>query len=183
MHSITDVIEHFKQSWTEELSETAIAQACREADMSWRETTLNPLMTIQIFFVQILHGNTAIEHLPHLTGLSFTAAAYCRAGIRVLKCKTVDGVLRELQVFALIYNMVRQVMLEAARRQEVDVRRISFIDAMRWLQTASPGDELTKLVVNPYRPNRLEPRVKKRRPKQYSLMTKPRRQLKKELGS
>ena len=77
--------------------------------------------------------------------------------------------------------MVRQVMLEAASRQKVDVRRISFIDALRWLQTAKPGDELPKLVVNPYRPNRLEPRVRKRRPKQYSLMNKPRRQLKKEL--
>jgi hypothetical protein len=99
----------------------------------------------------------------------------------VLKCKTVDGILRELQVFALIYNMVRQVMLEAAGHQSVDVRRISFIDALRWLQTAKPGDPLPKLVVNPYRPNRLEPRVRKRRPKQYPLMTKRRCLLKKEL--
>ncbi len=74
-------------------------------------------------------------------------------------------------------------MLEAACRQKVDVRRISFIDALRWLQAAQPGDKLPKLVVNPYRPNRLEPRVKKRRPKEYSLMNKPRRQLKKELDS
>jgi hypothetical protein len=90
-------------------------------------------------------------------------------------------VLKELQVFALIYNLVRQVMLLAAVRQKVDVRRISFIDAFRWLQTAQPGDELSKLVVNPDRPNRLEPRVRKRRPKQYPLMKKPRRQLKKDL--
>jgi len=62
MHSITDVIEHFKQNWTD-------AQVCHEAGMTWRETTLNPVMTIQIFFVQILHGNTAIEHLSHLTGI------------------------------------------------------------------------------------------------------------------
>ncbi len=99
----------------------------------------------------------------------------------VLKCKTVDGVLRELQVFALIYNMVRQVMLVAASRQGVDVRRISFIDAMRWLQSASPGDALPKLVVNPLRTGRVEPRVRKRRPKKYPLMCKPRKQLKKEL--
>ncbi|MCG8584099.1 MAG: IS4 family transposase [Pirellulales bacterium] len=98
----------------------------------------------------------------------------------VLKCKTVDGVLREMYVFALVYNMVRQVMLEAARCQHVDVRRISFIDALRWLQTASPSDTLPNLIVNPHRPNRLEPRVVKRRPKQYTLMNKPRRQLKKE---
>lgn len=99
----------------------------------------------------------------------------------VLKCKTVHGVLRELQVFALIYNMVRQVMLAAASRQGVDVRRISFIDALRWLQSASPGDDSPNLVVNPRRTNRMEPRVRKRRPKQYPLMTKPRKQLKKDL--
>ena len=101
----------------------------------------------------------------------------------VLKCKTVDGVLKELQVFALIYNLIRQVMLEAAKRQQVPVGRISFIDALRWLQTAQGGNVLAKLVVNPHRPNRLEPRVRKRRPKQYPLMKQPRCQLKKELES
>ena len=99
----------------------------------------------------------------------------------VLKCKTVEGVLKELQVFALIDNLVRQVMMLAATRQNVDVRRVRFVDALRWLQTAEPEDELPKLVVNPERPNRFEPRVRKRRPKEYPLMKKPRRQLKKEL--
>lgn len=101
----------------------------------------------------------------------------------VLKCKTVDGVLKELQVFALIYNLVRQVMLLAAVRQKVDVRRISFIDAPGWLQTAQPGDALPTLVVNPHRPHRLEHRVRKRRPKEYPLMQQPRRQLKKSLAN
>jgi hypothetical protein len=445
MFSITDVLRRFKQNWSEELSPAAILQACRDSGMQWYESALNPVVTIQIFFVQILHGNTACEHLPHLTGLPFTAAAYCKARMRVkldvlrlllercvqqlqretldtarwlghrvfhvdgssfsmpdtpqlqahfgqpgqqkpgcgfpvahwlvlvhagtgmiikmltaplrthdmsgvvelhpelqvndllvadrglcsyphlalllqravhgllrihqrtivnftpgrahvhpgrgkadrktgiprsrwlkrlgatdqivewlkpierpnwmsaeqyaalpaaimvrelrysiqekgfrpkaitlvttlldaeryplselasqfrqrweietnfghlkttmkmdvLKCKTVDGVLRELQVFALIYNRVRQVMLEAAGRQRVDVRCISFIDALRWLQSASPDDALPKLVVNPLRTNRIEPRVRKRRPKQYPLMKKTRRQLKKDLN-
>ena len=444
MQSITKIVDGFKQNWTRELSDAAIDQAARDAGMTWNDSTLNPIATIQIFFLQILHGNTACEHLSHLASMSFTAAAYCKARMRiklevlstllarcagqlqqntfdtarwlghrvfhidgssfsmpdtptlqsyfgqpgaqkagcgfpvahwlvqthvatgmilnmlaaplrthdmsgvaklhpalragdllvadrgfcsfahlallfqrgvhgllrihqrtivdftpgrahvmpgkdrkrrhkgkprsrwieqlgatdqivewfkpleapkwmsaeqyaalpasiivrelryaihqkgfrikeitltttlldaeryplaelaeqfrrrweietnfghlkttmkmdVLKCKTVDGVLRELQVFALVYNMVRQVMLEAARRQKVDVERISFIDALRWLQTARPGDDLPSLVVNPHCPNRQEPRVVKRRPKQYSLMNKPRRQLKKEL--
>ena len=42
-------------------------------------------------------------------------------GLDVLKCKTVDGVLKELVVFALIYNLVRLVMSQAARRQRVVV--------------------------------------------------------------
>ncbi|HYW79432.1 MAG TPA: IS4 family transposase [Thermoguttaceae bacterium] len=443
---ITDVIRQFKRQWTEELSPPAIERTCREEGMTWNDSLLNPVVTIQLFFLQILHGNTACEHLSHLAGMSFSGAAYCKARMRVklavfhallnrcvtelqqntldtgrwlghrvfhvdgssfsmsdtpslqacfgqpgaqkpgcgfpsahwlvmthagtgmitkmltaplrthdmsktvelhpelkagdllvadrgfcsyahlalllqrgvhgllrvhqrtivdftpgrphveprrgksdhkkgqprsrwikrlgatdqivawlkpterprwmsrdqfaalpdsievrelrytihekgfrptsitlvttlldaeryslsslaeqfrqrweietnfghlkttmkmdvLKCKTVEGVLRELQVFALIYNLVRQVMLEAADRQEVDVRRISFIDALRWLQSARPGDALPKLVVNPYRPNRLEPRVRKRRPKGYPLMNKPRKQLKQELAS
>ena len=100
----------------------------------------------------------------------------------VLKCKTVDGVARELHVFAMVYNMIRQVMLEASLRQKVPVNRISFVDALRWLDSAVPGDEIVSLVVLPDRPNRYEPRVKKRRPKTYKLMTKPRRQLKEELA-
>ena len=99
----------------------------------------------------------------------------------VLKCKTVDGVLKELAVYAIVYNLVRVVMLEAARRQGVDVERISFIAELRWLGQARPGEELADLVVNPERPGRVEARVRKRRPKQYPLMTKPRSVLRKDL--
>ncbi len=99
----------------------------------------------------------------------------------VLKCLTVDGVLKELTVFAMVYNLVRVVMIEAARRQGVAVERISFVDALRWLEQAEPGDVLPKLVVNPDRPNRFEPRVRKRRPKQYPLMRKHRLELCKAL--
>ncbi len=442
MVSITDVLRRFKQNWTEQLAPEAIATACRDAGMNWYASTLNPVITIQLFFVQVLHGNTAIEHLSHLTGLSFTAAAYCQARKRVpldvlrllltrcieqvqdeslqtarwlghrvfhvdgssfsmsdtpvlqahfgqpgrqkkgcgfpvanwlvmmhagtgmiasmlaaplrmhdisgvaelhpelrdgdlligdrgfcsyahlalllqrgahalfrmhprmivdfipgrphvprmrgddalklgkprsrwikqcgatdqivewfkgpkppwmnreqfeslpesievrelrytihekgfrtktitlvttlldeqryslpeladlyrqrweietnfnhlkttmkmdvLKCQTVEGVLRELQVFALVYNLIRQVMLAAARRQGVDIKRISFIDALRWLQTATPGTDWPTLVVNPHRPNRLEPRLRKRRPKQFGWLTKPRRKWKQD---
>ena len=87
-----------------------------------------------------------------------------------------------MNVFALIYNLVRQVMLIAAEQQQVDFRRISFIDALRWLQTAKPGDAVPELVVNPLRRNRLEPRVRKRRPKEYPMMSKPRCQLQNELA-
>ena len=99
----------------------------------------------------------------------------------VLKCKTVEGVLKELTVYAIVYNLVRVVMMEAARRQGVDVERVSFVDALRWLVQARPGEEFPKLVVNPERTDRSEPRVRKRRPKQYSLMRKPRSELRKAL--
>ncbi len=102
-------------------------------------------------------------------------------GMEVLHCKRVAGVLKELHMFAIAYNLVRLVMLEASRRQNVPLDRISFIDALRWLRDAHPGTLLTELVVNPSRPNRLEPRVIKRRMKKYTLMKKPRQQLRKVL--
>jgi len=102
-------------------------------------------------------------------------------GMDVLRCKSEDGVRKELAVFCLIYNLVRCVMLEASRRQEVPVCRISFADALYWMRYAQPGDSLPELKVNPLRPNRVEPRCKKRRPKQYDLMNKPRAELQKAL--
>ncbi len=92
----------------------------------------------------------------------------------VLRCQTVRGVMKELTIFLLVYNLVRMTMHEAGRRQGVAPDRISFVDALRWLATAKPGDELPDLIVNPVRPGRSEPRARKRRPQQYDLMRKPR---------
>jgi hypothetical protein len=99
----------------------------------------------------------------------------------VLKCKHVEGVLKELTVYAMVYNLVRTVMAEAARRQGVAAERISFVDALRWLTDSEGCDDLLPLKVNPDRPGRVEPRVRKRRPKPFPLMTKPRSELRKQL--
>lgn len=99
-------------------------------------------------------------------------------GLDVLRCKTEAGVRKELAVFCLAYNLVRVVMLEAAERQKVPASRVSFIDALRWMRHAKAGEPLPELIVNPARPNRIEPRCRKRRPKQYDLMNKPRDVLK-----
>jgi hypothetical protein len=99
----------------------------------------------------------------------------------VLRCRTEAGVRKEVAVFCLAYNLVRVVMLEAARRQDVPVARISFADAYRWLRHARPGDAMPALLVNPHRPGRAEPRVVKRRAKPHDLMNKPRDQLRRGL--
>ena len=101
--------------------------------------------------------------------------------MEVLHCKTVVGILKELYVFALAYNLVRLVILEAAHRQKVPMERISFVDVLRWLRTAQPGTPLPKFVVNPARPYRCEPRALKRRMKPYDLMNKPRQVMRKAL--
>jgi hypothetical protein len=100
-------------------------------------------------------------------------------GMDRLHCTTVAGVLKELTMFVLLYNLVRRVMAAAAARQKVAVERISFIDAWRWLQQAEPTSALPDLVVNPHLPGRHEPRVRKRRPKEFSIMKRPRAELRK----
>ncbi len=48
----------------------------------------------------------------------------------VMHCRTVKGVTKELYMFAIAYNLVRLVMLEASDRQKVPLERISFVDAL-----------------------------------------------------
>lgn len=101
-------------------------------------------------------------------------------GMDVLKCKTVDGVRKERLMFLLVYNLLRRLMLRAARSQGVNVNRLSFADTLAWLRW---GDITTMptIKINPLRPGRLEPRVLKRAKKQFPYMTKPRATLKLEL--
>jgi hypothetical protein len=99
----------------------------------------------------------------------------------VLRTKTVAGVNKELRMLALVYNLVRLVMLRAAREQRVAVERVSFIDALRWLVHAGSGPALDRLIVHPSPRGRVEPRVKKRRPKEYDLLRRPRAELKQAL--
>jgi hypothetical protein len=101
-------------------------------------------------------------------------------GMNVLKCKTLDGVMRELAAYLLVYNLVRLAMLQAAKRQgQPSVWRISFVDAVRWLTTRMLGlDGVERLVENPLRPGRWQPRVIRRRMKEYDLMNRPRSEYK-----
>lgn len=99
----------------------------------------------------------------------------------ILRCETWQGIWKELLVFVIIYNLVRRVMLEASHQQRVEPERISFVDALRWLREARRGEAIPRLKVNRLRRGRVEPRVKKRRGKQYDLMTKPRAVLRQRL--
>jgi hypothetical protein len=93
----------------------------------------------------------------------------------VLKSQTLDGILKELAVYLIAYNLVRLAMLKAARRLGVCVDRVSFIDMARALASWLTGSGFVpKPVVNPKRTGRHNARVKRRRPKNYKLMNKPR---------
>ena len=101
-------------------------------------------------------------------------------GMDVLKCKTLEGVRKERLVFLLVYNLIRIVMLRAARRQGVNINRLSFADTLAWLRHGQTNT-CPVLIINPLRPGRLEPRALKGRKKHFPYMTSPRTELKSQL--
>ena len=70
-----------------------------------------------------------------------TALAHLKTPMRmdVLHCKTVSGVLKELTVFAMVYNLVRMVMCPSAMRHHIGGERLSVLEALRWLGAPSTG--------------------------------------------
>jgi hypothetical protein len=78
--NITAILQRLTGEWAALLQPEAILAVCGEVGYTgWRDRVLTPVTTVQLFLLQILHGNTACSHLPHLSGLQFTAAAYCQA--------------------------------------------------------------------------------------------------------
>ena len=98
--------------------------------------------------------------------------------MEVLHGKSPKMVETEILAYVLVYNLVQLVIHEAAARQRVAPDRISFVDAVRWILHADPQYDLPRLLVNPRRPERFEPRVRKRRHNGYSYMMRPRAELK-----
>jgi len=109
-----------------------------------------------------------------------------------LRCKTPHRVRNELRAHLAAYNLIRQVMCEAAMAGGVVPWHISFKGALTTLVETLPvlaaipdADTFCRVLfecclthVVGHRPDRYEPRVVKRRPKSYKLMNKPRRSYK-----
>ena len=113
-------------------------------------------------------------------------------GLDVLRCQTPELIEKEIWMQVLAYNLVRALMLEASWTHGVELGRLSFkgtVDTLRqWTPLFAPAmfafkrarAELLRVIAAdqvPDRPNRVEPRAKKRRPKSYQLLTKPRHQM------
>jgi len=102
-------------------------------------------------------------------------------GMDELHCHTVAGVLKEMTMYCLVYNLVRVAMGLAAKAHAVPLEEISFKDAWRWLMCGSHWQSLSWILLLQIRPHRIEPRVQKRRLKKYPLLKQPRDQLRKTL--
>lgn len=81
--NISKAVEQIKANLTAVLPADVILALCSQLNHKWRQRCLDPVTTIHAFLVQVLHGNTACDHLPHLMGKAFTGEAYCLARSRL----------------------------------------------------------------------------------------------------
>src|SRR5579871_5567849 len=121
--------------------------------------------------------------------------------MRELRCKTPELVRKEVWTHILAYNLIRTVMAQAAARHGVEPRTISFTGAMQTLEAFQPlldcgaaqdaagglrlyHDLLAAIATHRVgdRPDRYEPRLKKRRRNNYDWLTKPRAEMKRKMA-
>jgi len=113
----------------------------------------------------------------------------------VLRCKSPELIELEVAIHRIAYNLVRSVMQQSAHLHSVPLPRVSFkgaLDTLRHWSTriASASDkprEQARLIdamlaliagdLVPERPGRSEPRARKRRARNYQLLTKPRHEM------
>ena len=118
----------------------------------------------------------------------------------ILRCKTPELVRKEIWTHILAYNLIRTIMAQAAAKHDIEPRTISFKGAVQTLEAFQPliaaeedregvrqihiYQELLDAVATHRvadRPDRFEPRKRKRREKKYERMMKPRSVLKREM--
>jgi len=118
----------------------------------------------------------------------------------ILRCKTPELVRKELWAHILAYNLVRTIMAQAATEHCIEPRTISLKGTIQTLEAFQPlfairGDSdrvhrrklyqqffdavATHRVAD--RPDRFEPRLRKRRPKKYDSMLEPRHVIKRKM--
>ena len=113
-------------------------------------------------------------------------------GMELLRTQSPQMVLKEIRMHAIAYNAVRLLMLQAAAVHQCSHRRIGFKAVLQVLDASRSGfdtaadrprllaresDNLLERIAEravAERPGRNEPRKKKRRPKSYGWLQRPR---------
>jgi hypothetical protein len=139
------------------------------------------------------------EDLAQLFRRRWMAELYLRdikstMGMDILRCKTPDMVHKELIMYMIAYNLIRSLILQSSIILQVQMDRLSFKGTLTIMRQVNPPtlrlirnrkleESLYKAVlliiakdIVPDRPDRQEPRARKRRPKNYQLLNKPRSQ-------
>ncbi len=122
--------------------------------------------------------------------------------MEILRCKTPELVRKEIWTHLLAYNLIRTIIAQAATRHGIEPRSISFKGTIQFLEAFRPiidsqghCNAIRRLalyeslldaiaihrVAN--RPDRVEPRLRKRRPKHYGFLRKPHREYQKQYAN
>lgn len=121
--------------------------------------------------------------------------------MEVLRGKTPELVRKEVWTHVLAYNLIRTIIAQAASKHGKEPRSISFKGAIQTLEAFQPviaivGRRSQLVRTNLYeqlldaiamhqvadRPDRFEPRLRKRRPKHYAFLRKPRAVIKRQMA-
>src|SRR5215210_8748429 len=81
--SIHAAVRRIKADVAHWLSAESIRQACAAVGHTWRERVLDPVTTLHLFVLQVLHGNTACAHVPRLGDVRCSGEAYGQARARL----------------------------------------------------------------------------------------------------
>jgi hypothetical protein len=114
-----------------------------------------------------------------------------------LRCKTPQRVRNEFYLHLVAYNLIRQMMAIAASRSGVEPWTVSFKGALQTLlnllpllNTSVPTTTWCEAILQAIathevgnRPDRYEPRLRKRRPKKYKLLREPRQNYKRRVAA
>jgi hypothetical protein len=108
-------------------------------------------------------------------------------GMETFSCKSPEMVEKEMWVYFLAYNLIRLVIAQSASLMDILPRQISFKHSLQIWQAYRQRQAITEdlehikalcvliaQIMVGHRPGRIEPRAVKRRPKPYSLLTRPR---------
>lgn len=114
-------------------------------------------------------------------------------GMDILRCKSPEMVVKELWMHVIAYNLIRAIMQKSAITHRQSAARLSFKGTLATVRQWAPvlscagSDENQRLAMYgmmlaciardtvPVRPRRTEPRARKRRPKGYQLLNRPRK--------
>ncbi len=118
----------------------------------------------------------------------------------ILRCKSPELVHKEIWTHVLAYNLIRTIMAQAATKHGIEPRSISFKGTLQTLEAFQPlidfqGQRGSSFRMNLYqhlldaiavhrvadRPDRFEPRKRKRRPKKYDKLIKSRNETKHDM--
>jgi hypothetical protein len=186
--------------FTDVLTEEVIAQALTAISVCWLDRIFSPLVTLWVFLGQVLSADHSCRGavarlIAHRVSrgqspCSAETGAYCQARKRLPE-KFFSDVARQTG---------RALEAKVDPKHGIEPRSISFKGAVQTLEAFQPiialqGEQDAEFRASVYahlldaiashrvadRPDRFEPRRKKRRPKPYDRLMKPRHEAKREM--